>query len=350
MNNSKNQISKKETAGEKFSFSLALEKLFSGLNDRPKKIVIERYGMRDGKAKTLEEIGREYKITRERVRQIIKETIKKIKKSKTDILSKVGEHLKFTIEEKNGIMEEDELLKEASDDKEKGSLKFFLELIDEIKCREIPGEMGKSCMTKNFDMAEWRKVVNEVKSILETAGKPLAEKELLGKIKETKLDINQKKILNYLSVSSEIKKNNFGKWGIENWEEISPKGTREKIYLILKETGKPLHFKEIANLIDRYQLNKKRKTHPQTVHNELIRDKRFVLVGRGIYALSEWGYQRGTVKEVLEDILEKSNKPMSREEIMNKILSVRKVKKSTVLINLNNFFQKVGKNEYSIKK
>ena len=147
-----------------------------------------------------------------------------------------------------------------------------------------------------------------------------------------------------------IKKGNFGKWGLKKWDEISPKGTREKIYLILKETGRPLHFKEIAGLIDKYKLNKKKKSHPQTVHNELIRDKRFILVGRGIYALSEWGYKRGTVKEVIEDILMKNKEPMERETIIEKILEARKVKKSTVMINLNNFFERVGKNRYSIKK
>ena len=120
--------------------------------------------------------------------------------------------------------------------------------------------------------------------------------------------------------------------------------------MVLKESKKPLHFKEIAKLIDQYKLSDK-KAHPQTVHNELIKDDKFVLIGRGIYALQEWGYKRGTIKEVLKDILKNSKKPLTKEEIFSEVLKLRKVKKATVMINLNNpnLFKKIG-NTYTLKK
>jgi hypothetical protein len=335
----------------KNSFFLTLEKLFSELPERSAGIIKDRYGIENKEPKTLEEIGREYKITRERVRQIIRETFKKLKKGNDETIDGVREEIKFTIKEKNDIIKEDKLLSDKLEIKEKGSLKFFLDLFDSIDYREIPGELDGSWVVEDFSIDEWRKVKNEVKEILEKNQNPLTEQELLKKINESgKAEAEQKKMFNYLEVSSEIKKGSFGKWGLESWDEINPKGTREKIYLILKETGKPLHFKEIASLIDKYKLNKKKKTHPQTVHNELIRDKRFILVGRGMYAISQWGYKQGTVKEVIKDILKKNAGPMEREEVIDKILNARKVKKSTVLINLNNFFEKVGKNRYYIKK
>lgn len=335
-----------------FSYFLALEKLFSKFPERPKNIIKNRYGIKNEDPKTLEEIGKEFKITRERVRQIIKETLRKTKKQEDGSLNNILDKLKFTIQEKNGIIKETNLLSDSFELKEKGSLKFFLDLFDGISFKEIPGELEKSWSTENFDHNEWRKVKNEVIDILEKTKKPLTDQEIFKVMKESKIpDIGQKKLFDYLDVSSEIKKGSFEKWGLRSWDEITPKGTREKIYLVLKETGKPLHFKEIAGLIDKHKLGKKKKTHPQTVHNELIRDKRFVLVGRGIYALSEWGYKKGTVKEVIEDVLMKNcDKPMKREEILDEILKMRKVKKSTILINLNNFFQRAGKNEYSIKK
>ena len=131
--------------------------------------------------------------------------------------------------------------------------------------------------------------------------------------------------------------------------EINPKGTRERIYLVMKEHKKPLHFTKIAKVIDDLGISK-RKSHPQTVHNELIKDERFVLIGRGIYALREWGYSPGAVKDVLEDILRKSGQHMSKEEIMTEIMKFRKVKKTTVMINLNNNikFVKHG-NKYALK-
>ena len=119
--------------------------------------------------------------------------------------------------------------------------------------------------------------------------------------------------------------------------------------MIIKEFGKPLHFRDIAKKIDQYRLNKK-KTHPQTVHNELIKDKNFVLVGRGIYALVEWGYKKGTVKDVIEEIIKNSSKALNRKEILEKVLTVRQVKESTIVINLNNYFSKSKNGTYSIKK
>jgi len=349
-----NNITKEENINKKkarFSFFLALERLFSELSERPSGIIKERYGIKNEDPKTLEEIGKEYKITRERVRQIIRETFKKLKKKKNEIFEEVLNEIKFTIKEKSGIIKEDSLLSSNLELKEKGSLKFFLDLFDSIDFKEIPGELRESWTTEDFNIGEWRKVKNELKEILEKNQNPLTDQELLKKIKESgNIEIGQKRVFDYLEVSVEIKKGNFGKWGLRKWDEISPKGTREKIYLILKETGKPLHFREIAGLIDKYKLNKKKKTHPQTVHNELIRDRRFILVGRGIYALSEWGFKQGTVKEVIEDILKNNAQPMEKEDILNKILDARKVKKSTVMINLNNFFERVGKNSYSIKK
>ena len=335
----------------RFSFFLALEKLFSELPERPQDIIKERYGIKNEKPKTLEEIGRGCKITRERVRQIIRETLKKLKKKRSESLDEAAGEIKFTIKEKSGIIKEDKLFPSYFDLKEKGSLKFFLDLFDGVDFKEIPEELDASWTMEDFNIGEWKKVKNGVKEILEKNQNSLSDQELIGKIKDSELaDFSQKRVFDYLEVSSEIKKGSFGKWGLEVWDEIKPKGTREKIYLVLKETGKPLHFKDIAGLIDKYGLNKKKKTHPQTVHNELIRDKRFILVGRGIYALAQWGYKQGTVKEVIEDILRKNAQPMEREEIVGKILDARKVKKSTIMINLNNFFERVGKDKYSIKK
>ena len=153
---------------------------------------------------------------------------------------------------------------------------------------------------------------------------------------------------NFLSVSKEIKQGVFEKWGIHNWKEISPKGVREKAHLIIKENNEPLHFRDVAKLIDKHKLSKK-KTHPQTVHNELIKDEKFVLVGRGTYALREWGYQRGTVKDVITEILSNSTKPLHQDEVVEKVLSVRNVKKTTIIINLNKFFQRLDKQKYWAK-
>ena len=163
---------------------------------------------------------------------------------------------------------------------------------------------------------------------------------------------SQDRLLHFLLVSKSIRQNVFGKWGLAEWSEIKPRGMREKAHLVLKTSAQPLHFRDIAKMIDEYGLHgtKKKKSHPQTVHNELIKDQRFVLVGRGIYALSDWGYKKGTVKDVITEILREAGKPLSREEIVERVFEIRQVKKSTVVINLNTYFARAGKNVYTLKK
>ncbi len=335
-----------------FSFIKALNELISGFPERSRDIISARYGLTAGKPQTLEEIGKNHKITRERVRQIIEETLRKIKALKNSpVLSAAAEKTAFTISKKNGIMKKEELVALISrgNSQEAGAFGFFLNFPGNVIPHEIKGELKKSYALPEFSIDDWKKLKNAARNVLESEKRMLTGDELTTRISHRLgSSVAFQKIFNYLSVSEEIKKNNFGKWGLADWEETNPKNTREKAYLVLKENGEPLHFTEIAKMIDQHGLSRK-KTHFQTVHNELIKSDRFVLVGRGVYALAEWGYKEGTVKEVLEEILKKSAKPMKYEDIVSEVLKTRQVKKSTVTINLNNFFSKVGKNEYSLK-
>jgi hypothetical protein len=67
----------------------------------------------------------------------------------------------------------------------------------------------------------------------------------------------------------------------------------------------------------------------------LIKDGRFVLVGRGLYALTEWGYSQGTVVDVVMRILKEAG-ALSKDEIINHVLKERFVKENTILVNLQN--------------
>lgn len=342
----------KSNENSRFSFTEALKRLISGFSERSREIIKARYGIGFGEPKTLQKIGKEKKITRERVRQIIQEVLKKSRgKEKNPVIWEAEQNIAFTIGEKSGIIDKEELLSIAGKGgaDEEAAAGFFLDCVKSFVQSEIKNELKKSFALPDFDIEEWRKLKNAARNILESEKRVLSDDELEVRIAHRYgSKIPAKKIFDYLAVSEEIRKNNFGKWGISEWEEVTPKNTREKAYLVLKEAGGPLHFTKIAGLIDKYKLNRK-KTHFQTVHNELIKDDRFVLVGRGVYALSEWGYKKGTVKEILEDILRKNRKPMKKEDILDNVLKVRQVKKSTIMINLNNF-SRIGKDEYTVQK
>lgn len=56
-----------------------LNKVLGTLTEREKKVLELRFGLRDGKARTLEEVGKNFKVTRERIRQIEDKAIRKLR-------------------------------------------------------------------------------------------------------------------------------------------------------------------------------------------------------------------------------------------------------------------------------
>ena len=158
--------------------------------------------------------------------------------------------------------------------------------------------------------------------------------------------------MSYLELSKRIQENKDNKLGLIDWPEIKPRGVKDKAYLVFKKHEKPLHFTEVAKMIDQLEYNlPNKKTYPQTVHNELIKDARFVLVGRGTYALAEWGYLPGTIKDIITKVLKDKKEPTNKDEIVKEVLAQRLVAKNTVLMNLNNkkYFRKDENDKYFLK-
>ena len=56
-----------------------LQEVLNTLTDRERRIIQLRFGLKDGHPRTLEEVGREYSVTRERIRQIEFNTLKKLR-------------------------------------------------------------------------------------------------------------------------------------------------------------------------------------------------------------------------------------------------------------------------------
>src|SRR5205807_2017977 len=135
----------------------------------------------------------------------------------------------------------------------------------------------------------FKNIIETAKQILKKENKPLKELELIEKLKQTEfykenqLEVNEKVLKNYIDLSKEIEKYPFEEYGLNEWNEIRPKDVGDKAYIIMKHHGKPEHYTTITELINKHGFDK-RVAHKETVHNELIKDHRFVLVGRGIYA------------------------------------------------------------------
>lgn len=330
-----------------------LDALLAHFPERSSAIVHDRFGVNGGHEKTLEEIGQAHGITRERVRQIVDVIMKRIK----EITAREHDHplvkrVVKTIESNGGIMPISLLLAAIGGGKinEEKALAALLPSFPGLKIFKETEKHYAIVTLAEFSLPKWQNMVSQVVALLEAADEVQSLEELyaLYTKKHGNDSVSKDIFESLLAPSAEIEMNAFGRYGLAHWSMVRPRGTRERAHLILQVMKKPLHFREIARLIDEHGLYKNdKKTHPQTVHNELIKDERFVLVGRGTYALSDWGYRPGTVREVLSSILKESTEPMSREELLSAVMKVRQVKRSTVIINLNSFFTKVGKNIYS---
>ena len=321
------------------------KKLLGTLQDRAHDIIVNRYGLGDDtEAKTLEAIGKKYGITRERVRQIENSALSAIRKSDTfKSEHKTFSELKDLIDSMGSLVHEDDFLSAVSKDQNtKNHIHFYLVLGDEFK-KMKEDEHFKSRWSIDEKLSE------VVHNALHSVYKNLDDKELLsendlvtrfiGELKDVSAQYKNEEIAKrWLSISKKIAKNPLGEWGPSDSQNVKTRGIKDFAYLMMKKHGSPMHFREVAKAImDTFG----RKTHVATTHNELIKDPRFVLVGRGYYALEEWGYKPGVVKEVIKEILKK-NGPMSKEDIVDKVLKERFLKKNTILVNLQNakYFKK----------
>ena len=329
------------------------KKLLSVLPDRAREVLIKRYGLGKSTEKmTLDAIGKLYGITRERVRQIENYALANIRKSEAYKSEKAAfAELETLIHSLGGIVVEEDFLGHASKDKElQNHIHFILVIGDVFKKRREDDEF-KHRWHVNEELA--KQVEDSLKKLYSGLSDDdlLPESEIVGKFLGHLESVsekykNQEIIKRWLGISKSLGKNAMGEWGVSSSSNIKTKGMRDYAFLVIRKHGSPIHFKEVAKQITQV-FNK--KAHIATTHNELIKDKRFVLVGRGLYALREWGYMSGVVKDVIKNILEK-NGPLSKEEIVDKVMKERYVKENTIMVNLQNqkHFKKTKDGKFTV--
>ena len=337
-----------------FNYSKICSDLISDLKEREKEVISRRFGLNGLKKETLESIGQDFGVSRERVRQIQKVAMEKIK-PKLSQYQKVFQSFLEYFKKFGNLRKEENVLAELGKGKFQGEVYFLLTLQkpsgkDETKSQRPHFQrLGENNDFYSFwlidkdSLKPAKETINFLFQKLQKLGKPLTKKELSSFLPLEETVWDKRFISSILEISKKIQKNPEGLYGLKDWPEINPRGIKDKAYLVFKKIGKPLHFTDIAKLIE--------GSHLQTVHNELIKDSRFVLVGRGIYALSEWGYTPGEVKEVIFKILNESQKPLKKEEILEKVLSQRLVKENTILLNLSNkkYFSRDSQGRYRPK-
>lgn len=341
--------SQKQSAISQFDPTETASKLFSILNEREQDIITKRYGLSGKQKSTLEEIGKNYAVTRERIRQVENTSLKRIREAFTESILKELEYLIRNILEDHGnIMSEERLVKsllssDEHDESNSALVRFLLNqlLHDRISPIKESDHTYKAWSLPGADWDTYTHIIKQLVEVLDTHGEPLALEKLLTEARdriklENEMHENFESIIvNYLDVTKKIEENKFNEWGLAHWSSVKPRRMNDKIYLIMKKEGKPMHFVEIAKRINEAGFDA-RVAYPATIHNELILDDKYVLVGRGIYALKEWGFKPGVVLDVIKDTIRKAPKAMTRDEIIQEVLKNRLVKRSTVILALMN--------------
>ena len=333
--------------------------VLSGLTEKERSVVSRRIGL-DGERETLQSIGESYSITRERVRQIEDVGIRKIgrivKSTKLHEIQTVGNRI---LALHGGLLTRDRLVSAVvsecsiQGDVNAGIIEVVLQ--SDFNIQKSKPQLGTR--TYFFLPNVQRKLIQEIYKesvrVLKKRG-DIMENVILYETVKAQLfpqfgKVDSVLVDSVLDVFCDVVKGEEKFVGLEKWKILNPSTLKDKAVYVLKKAKKPMHFVEITNSIaDRF----KESVKVATIHNELIRNNEFVLIGRGIYVLKEWGYKPGTVLDVIIDIFQKAKTALSTDEIISKVLKVRQVKTSTIYMNLQNrrYVERVGRNLYQLKE
>lgn len=322
--------------------------------DRPREadIITRRYGL-TGERETLEQVGETLNITRERVRQIEKATLIRIRlsldKGQNNLFNEAEMDIVKTLHEMGRAARIDQLTQRLvgqNDSECRAMITLLAELSSKmLLTTENDKYYAAIVLTGERDDRQVKHEVDNIVKLLRGHGQPVTLDELyrlVGGNFEHPSEVGA-----IASISKQITSLR-GMWGLTKWPSVNPRNIRDKIYVVLKESGQPMHFSEIAREVKSQNFHRNNVTE-QAIHNELIKDDRFVLIGRGIYALAENGYRKGSITDVITELLRK-NGPMYRDDIVREVLKARQVRETTILLNLQSKpqFKRVAKNQYAL--
>ncbi len=337
-----------------FSPKTVTKDLLAGLPERSRRVLTDRFGLTGkGETRTLDAIGQEYGITRERIRQIENHGLMTIRESGVyGGHNTTWEDLKRAMTALGGVVAEESILAElAKNEGDRNHIVFLLTVGHNFNERREDNDFRprwhvdetlagsvEDALTALYEAIEPNRLTTEEEFLL-LFGKHLKQ----SGVKPRPNEVMQR----WLVISKRLGKNPLGEWGRTESPHVRIKNTRDFAYLTLKRHGSPMHFTEVAKGIEKLF---GRETHPATTHNELIKDSRFVLVGRGLYALKEWGYEPGVVRDVIKNILNHEG-PLTREEIVDRVKRERYVKDATIAVNLQSgMFTRLPDGRYALAK
>jgi len=331
-----------DTAGSStMDLTQIAEEFFTVLSDKEQEVIARRFALRGSGRETLETIGKHFNVTRERIRQIESVALVKLRRTISNTkLQQINNLAQGVLTKGGGVKMEGALISEVLNlihsvsEIDSNIIRLSLSVDETIK-QERVGTLRPFWHDVKISTENINAIADKTISILDKQKDTVDETRLVNMVRAALVNSGKnfktEIIASIFTLDPRIRKVEDG-WGLMTWRHINPRSLRDKALIIMREYQKPAHFVEIANLISDHDFDKRVVTI-QAVHNELIRDNHFVLIGRGLYALREWGYSEGTVADVIEDLLIKKS-PLTKEEIIRGVLKQRQVKKGTISLNL----------------
>ena len=363
------------------------DQLFNNLNAREKDVLTRRFGLHGQKRETLESIGGQHGLTRERIRQIESGSINKVRKypELEQAIGQLRQSIAQLLAGHGGMMSQDHLFTTLQQLSKAGvEPQVFNNYLHFLTSKVLQDEIVKVSNANYFNrlfklrhqsLDHLEAVAKELLTVIQNKKQLLSTSELIDTVKtlstyqsnQNKFVSNQidlgdlvpvegvvvtdRAIYAFLQALTDVEQNKFGFWGHKAWREVNPKTINDKIYLVLKYNGQPMYYGDIAQKISELGFDHK-KVNTATTHNELILDDKYILVGRGLYGLKEWGYKQGTVADVIADILADASQTLNKQEITDRVLKQRLVKQTTINLALMNKdrFNKTGEGKYQLKQ
>lgn len=343
-------------------------------DSRSMDIVIRRYGLFSGEKQTLEEIGEDYKVTRERVRQIQVKSLKFIKYRSASVKRQLCDLVDNALFENSGLITDDEadriipeILKNTDYDGSSvldlmcefgwcqthsiGDIKKYSPLLNGLKLENITNQILKVVSEKETGV-----YLNEMIQNLPILNSVIDERfsKALFILKYCRIDPRIEESNPDLIISKNLSEADLSELRFKRFYEQSQvtKKWISAITEVLKEAGEPLHFTEITNNVNDRLFVNDRKLDVRHTHNLLISTPIFAHSGvRGTWGLTEWGISKLTTTELVEECIRKAGFPLHWKQIFNYVSKYKDTKpiNITAILNSKSEFERKRRGVYGFR-
>jgi len=350
---------------------IVVDGFLSQLPDKHREVLADRYGLWDGVAETLQDIGDKYGLTRERIRQIEAKALGRLRRGmsqpvlKASLRKKVEGAIAHGPNENCGVFTEDELLPILADDCTVDEALLALGLIQDLYS---PGENFLSHLLTEAEEGiyclhpertnDYKAILHAIVEVLERHRQPVMEAKLFDELlaREVTRSVPHGADLarRVLKISPSLARLTGGTLVLSRWSAFRRRDLASSAEAALMVLGRPAHFTEIAHRISTLYPGL-REVDQRTVHNRLVarRDK-FVWVRNGTYGLKAWGLRRPPyVKDRLIELLSGTRYPLPYWHLKEKVLEVCNCREESVRMTLDlnpKVFKKFDGDQYGLRE